>query len=437
MGLSTLFLGFGFLEWYESDDSETKAFAPLLLLPVRLEAEKVRGHEVFYLTAREAAAETNLSLQKLLEKNFNRKLPDFETSEEEKAASVEGYLECVRAAVEGLTRWEVHRWLVLGHFAFGRFAMYADLSPENWTTHPTKHVLVSSILSGTEGSGDGGLLPSIPEDYAIDEPEIEKIAPLLIQDADASQHSALIDVMRGKNLVIQGPPGTGKSQTITNIIANALAADKKVLFLAEKQAALEVVKRRLTGAGLGDFCLELHSDKSSPKLVIESLKQRAEINPHDTRSPIQPADLALHENRKEIGAYLDALHVEQPDGTTPFQLIWKALRGRNINADIFDAFKSTSVPNELLTNARNRSTIENDLAIFVDASASFTTSYGHPAASPWAVTSLGSVASHQVSSLIEALKDIQNVSAEIGTFIANTGDFGVATVKDMIQVGGA
>jgi Protein of unknown function (DUF4011) len=119
MGLSTLFLAFGFLEWYDSDDSDKKAFAPLLLLPVRLEAEKVRGHEVFCLSARESAAEANLSLQKLLEKNFNRKLPDLETGEDEKAASVEDYLERVRAAIQGLTRWQVHRWLVLGHFAFG------------------------------------------------------------------------------------------------------------------------------------------------------------------------------------------------------------------------------------------------------------------------------------------------------------------------------
>ena len=93
-------------------------------------------------------------------------------------------------------------------------------------------------------------------------------------DEKPSQHSALVDVMKGKNLVVQGPPGTGKSQTITNIIANALAAGKRVLFLAEKQAALEVVKRRLDWAGLGDFCLELHSDKSSPKSVISSIQAR-------------------------------------------------------------------------------------------------------------------------------------------------------------------
>src|SRR5262249_31712818 len=434
MGLSTLYLAFGFLEWYESDESDAPAFAPLLLLPVGLEDDKVRGHKVFYLSAREAAAETNLSLQKLLETNFKRELPDFETGEDEKAASVEGYLGRVRATIQGLARWQVHRWLILGHFAFGRFAMYADLNPENWTVHPAEHLLVSSILRGVESTGDGGLLPSIREDYAIDEPEIENIAPLLIQDADASQHSALIDVMQGKNLVIQGPPGTGKSQTITNIIANAIAAGKTVLFLAEKLAALEVVKRRLTSAGLGDFCLELHSDKSSPKLVIESLRQRAELGSSGTRNAHQPSDIAWYESRKEIKAYLSALHAKQPDSTTPFQLIWKALRGRAVNANIIGEFKSVPLRNELLTDERERAIVERNLGIFADASVSFTKSYGHPADSPWAETSPGDIAGYEVSRLIETLNNIQDVSAEVAAFIESTAGFGIATVKDITRL---
>jgi hypothetical protein len=95
---------------------------------------------------------------------------------------------------------------------------------------------VGSILRGTDatgGSGDGALLPGDPADYSIDDPQIEAIAPFLIHDADASQHSALIDAMQGHNLVIHGPPGTGKSQTIANIIANGLAADKTILFEAQ------------------------------------------------------------------------------------------------------------------------------------------------------------------------------------------------------------
>jgi hypothetical protein len=235
---------------------------------------------------------------------------------------------------------------------------------------------------GARSSGDGALLPSIPQDYPIDEPEIEKIAPLLIQDADASQHSALIDVMQGKNLVIQGPPGTGKSQTITNIIANALAAGKTVLFLAEKQAALEVVKRRLTAAGLGDFCLELHSDKSSPKVVIESLKKRVELASNGTTNPNQRADVGWGENRREIKAYLDALHAEQRDGMTPFRLIWRALRGRSVGADVIDSFKSVSFPAAMFEEVGKRAIVESNLAIFADASVNFARSYGHPAASP-------------------------------------------------------
>src|SRR6185437_7403925 len=156
------------------------------------------------------------------------------------------YLQQLKTIIDGRPRWNIRRWLVLGHFAFGRSAMYADLSAENWNVDPVAHDLVLSILRGTEDTeGSGSALPTIPDDYHIDDSEIEKIAPWLIHDADASQHSALIDVMRGKNLVIQGPPGTGKSQTITNIVANAIEAGKSVLFLSEKQAALEVVKRRL------------------------------------------------------------------------------------------------------------------------------------------------------------------------------------------------
>lgn len=274
MGISTLFLAFGFLEWYDADASDKKSFAPLLLLPVTIDAKKIYGRNSFSITASESAAEPNLSLQKLIEKNFDRKLPPFETMDEEDAGSIEAYLESVRATIKDLSRWQIHRWLVLGHFAFGRFAVYADLNPENWSGEPADHPLVGSILKGNDGNHGGGILSGEPADYRIDDPEIDAIAPYLIQDADASQHSALIDAMKGRNLVIQGPPGTGKSQTIANIIANGLAANKTVLFVAEKQAALDVVKRRLERAGIGEFCLELHSDKASPKTALQALERR-------------------------------------------------------------------------------------------------------------------------------------------------------------------
>ena len=115
---------------------------------------------------------------------------------------------------------------------------------------------------------------TLAEEYPIDEPELVKDVPHLIRDADSSQHSALVHALRGQNLVIEGPPGTGKSQTITNLIAAALARGKTVLFVAEKLAALEVVRRRLDDAGLGMFCLEVHSHKTKKGALLNDLAQR-------------------------------------------------------------------------------------------------------------------------------------------------------------------
>ncbi len=155
--------------------------------------------------------------------------------------------------------------------------------------------------------------------------------------------------MKGKNLVVQGPPGTGKSQTITNVIANALAAGKRVLFLAEKQAALQVVKRRLDQAGLGDFCLELHSDKSAAKNVIASIRARHELG-YGRRFP-PPAhfsDATWAQSRQEVTAYAQAMHEAGPDGETCFSLIWQALRGRSVHAGAIEAFASVGLPIDLL-----------------------------------------------------------------------------------------
>jgi very-short-patch-repair endonuclease len=433
MGISTLFLSFGFLEWYESDASDKKAFAPLLLLPVTVDVKKQYGKNTYSLSASEGSAESNLSLQKLLETNaaFHRKLPAFENGDEEKVGSIEGYFDGVREAIKGLGRWQIHRWMVLGHFAFGRFAVYADLSPDNWTVDPVDHPLVGSILRGsdrTKDTGDGALLPGDPADYAIDDPQIEALAPFLIQDADASQHSALIDAMKGHNLVIHGPPGTGKSQTIANIIANGLAANKTILFVAEKQAALEVVKRRLAKAGIGEFCLELHSDKASPKAVLESIEERLKVRP--IAVPAAPGR-SQHENRVEIARYLDALHAVQASGRTPFDLIWQALRGSTLNHGAVESLSGVRLPPELLNSAANLSQVEADLDRFAGASETFLRSFGHPAESLWSKSGLSNVQSAQIDDLLACLVKIDGSARTLSSCIAAHSDFEIGSIADL------
>ena len=134
-----------------------------------------------------------------------------------------------------------------------------------------------------------------------------------MKDADSSQILAILEVNSGRNLVLQGPPGTGKSQTITNIIAECIGSGKKVLFVSEKMAALEVVKRRLDEVGLGDAVLELHSHKTNKKKVLEELNRTL----HQGRPRVEDAsdDIAtLTELRDRLNAYCDA--VNHPIGKT-------------------------------------------------------------------------------------------------------------------------
>ncbi len=113
---------------------------------------------------------------------------------------------------------------------------------------------------------------AMPDATTLDE-TVQPSESYQIRDADSSQQVAIPAAKRGLSAVIEGPPGTGKSQTITNIIAECLAEGKTVLFVAEKAAALAVVKRRLEAADLGDFMLELHSHKANKRSVLDELQR--------------------------------------------------------------------------------------------------------------------------------------------------------------------
>ncbi|KPL54135.1 hypothetical protein ABB55_19540 [Prosthecomicrobium hirschii] len=438
-GLSTLFLAFGFLEWYESETSDKPLYAPLILLPVRIERERLRGKEVYALSAREPVAEGNISLQKLLEdRRYGRILPDFAPAEDEegdKAGTVEAYFEAVRAAVEGLPRWRVRRWLVLGHFSFARIAIYEDTRPERWTVDPVESGLVGSLLAGFERDAAPSAALGAPPDYPIDDPEIERITPILIQDADASQHSALVDVMQAKNLVIQGPPGTGKSQTITNVIANALAAGQSVLFLAEKQAALDVVKRRLDGAGLGHFCLELHSEKSSPKAVVKSLADRCDLGVAvGGGAPAPAADPTWRAARAFVSDYVEALHAPAADRATPFSLIWSSIRGAARFADGAAALAATRLPDGLLTDPVALADLTGEVETYAYQVQAFEQAFGPRQACVWSGLIEAEPAPHEQPRLIAALDRMIATGRPVMDLPALLAEFGPATLDEALAL---
>ncbi len=434
-GLSTLHLAFGFLEWYESENSDKKSLAPLLLLPVRIERSTAHGKPAYSIAASESGAEENLSLQKRLDRDFSRKLPDFATDGDNAPTPIEDYFKGVTDAIDGLKRWRMHRWLVLGHFSFGRFAMYADLDAQNWG-ELSANPLVGALLRGTDQKEDAAPLPGIPDDYQIDDPKIESIAPLLIQDADASQHSALVDVMQGENLVIQGPPGTGKSQTITNIIANALAKGKTVLFLAEKQAALEVVKRRLDNSGLGEFCLELHSDKVSPKSIITSLRARNERGSgQDLPVANQRGDTDWLSARNALNTYVKALNEPRPDGDSAFKLLWSAIYGRMVSPELASEFKGVELPLPLLQDPGHIRTLRAQLEDFKHIAQTYTKDCGHhPAQSPWKQLPLGEIHRYKISALQDAINALRASLEEGHALVENNSSYGITSEEDLSAV---
>ena len=329
-GTKMLHLIFGFLEWFESDYSARPHLAPLLLVPVTIEkgnADRTSGtftYEITYSSADQI--EQNLSLREKLKRDFGLDLP--ELSDEE---TPESYFVKFRRILNAKPRWRLRRRVTLGLAYFGKILMFRDLNPKNWPKEADliEHPRIRDFFEGSKHPES-----SFAEDYLIDALDQQERVPALIHDADSSQHSALIDAVEGKNLVIQGPPGTGKSQTITNLIALALADGKTVLFVSNKLAALEVVRRRLDQAGLGLFCLELHSHKTDKRKLLDELEERlaakgSHKGPQDVDLLIPEKKARLQTVKQELIEYADLINMPFAAlGCTGFDVIWRRERFR-------------------------------------------------------------------------------------------------------------
>jgi very-short-patch-repair endonuclease len=301
-GVNILYIALGMLHWYESDSSEEVRKAPLVLVPVLLERSTARERFRVRYTLEDVGE--NLSLQAKLKVEFGLHLPDLP---EEDVPDLETYMDEVGKALVQMRRWRVDRdAVVLGFFSFGKFMIYNDLDNTKWPedNKPVEHPLIQSLFR----HGFSEAPPSVSEEAFIDgEPQTDELFQVV--DADSSQVLAMLAVHEGRNLVIQGPPGTGKSQTITNIIANAIGQGKKVLFVAEKLAALEVVKRRLDTIHLGDACLELHSHKANKRELHQELRRVLELG-KPALQHLQQQVALLDKHKNELNGFCAAVNAD-------------------------------------------------------------------------------------------------------------------------------
>jgi hypothetical protein len=330
-GVNILYVALGLLQWREREGAgEGVRHAPLVLVPVMLDRVDVQSRFFIQYTGMDIG--TNLSLAAKLRLDFGVALPEVgqEAGEEAEGVDVAGYLARVAQVMQAAQpSWQVdHTAVSLGFFSFNKFFMYQDLDPNHWREAEPTLAILHNLLSP-----DGFLDPptAVGEGRLIDQ-QLNLSQSHQIISADSSQLAALLDVRAGRNLVIQGPPGTGKSQTITNIMADALGRGQTILFVSEKMAALDVVKRRLDGLGLGEAALELHSHKTTKASLLAELGRVLNLGEPEAIPEVDIA--ALGQITQRLNEYAVALH--QPlaeSGLTPYEVYGRLAQGERVLAD--------------------------------------------------------------------------------------------------------
>ena len=331
-GVPVLHAALGFLEWQEPGQSRP-ALAPLLLMPVEIHRHTGRQGLVFRVTAAVDEPEPNLVLAEFLKQQFGLDLPTFE------AGQIEAYFSALTAALRERPQWKLRRQATVGIFPSARMVMYYDLDTSSFDFAQNDNL--RRLFGGSEEGGHSGYAA----DYPVDDPDIERKVPLLVMDADSSQFSTLVDVADGKSIAVEGPPGTGKSQTIVNAIAAALAAGKKVLFVAEKMAALDVVKSRLEAIGLGEFVLALQAGSASRSAVVKSLRARLALNRSAERDDLDERLRRYRATRDRLAAYLATLAAPfAQTGLTVHEILARCIAASPVVETLPEALRGLSLP---------------------------------------------------------------------------------------------
>lgn len=294
-GVNILYLSFGFLKWSESINSDLYFSAPIVLVPVTLTVESITSP--FILSLHEDEIVINPTLVYKLENDFGIQLPEFNEQD-----NLKSYLNTISRLISN-NKWEIIPEVGLSLLSFLKINMYSDLEKR-------KDIILDNPVVRALNGDASALNVSVKDINNFDHDKNTKPAEIFqVVDADSSQQDAVLFAKKGASFVLQGPPGTGKSQTITNIISECLASGKKVLFVSEKMAALEVVKKRLTSAGLDTFCLTLHSYKANKKDILEQLASAFDMSKNKANisdDAFQKLD-SLQEHKKELNQYAESI----------------------------------------------------------------------------------------------------------------------------------
>lgn len=353
LGYNVLFLALGSVIWYESDSSDEKLEAPVILIPVEIKRKSIG--QPYTIKYNEDSVILNPALVLKFKRDFGINLEEIPFDDDN--INPINIFSQVQEKIQKQSRWKLLNNIYIGLFSFAKFVMYKDIDANQMLIKNSDLVKTICGLNDEKQISTDSICPLKELD--------EKVKPQLtyqILDADSSQQQAIQVVKEGHNLVIEGPPGTGKSQTIANIIAELLSQNKKVLFVSQKIAALDVVKSRLDKNGLAPFCLELHSNKTNRKRVLDELINTLEYNYNANYDEGALSKLAT--NIKSLKTYTNELHT--PIGTLnykPFDAMGTVLFNNSIPdfEYIFDDYQNWTY--EKFTQSKNLFTQIKDILI--------------------------------------------------------------------------
>ena len=268
-GIKAGYLATGLARW---DELFLEPAAPVLLRPLTIAPTRAR-YDDFDLTLDDDTEVNPVLLHKLgtvFGAVIDRPAPDRIAGQLAKAAR--------ETEIPG---FRIDKRKVIGTFTYAKLPMVRDLEAAG-------DLLADSDLVAAI-AGDPHAQQAVAPDAAVDaelgDAELaaaelagpalagltDPVADYSILDADSSQRAAIDAVLAGRSLVIHGPPGTGKSQTIANLIAAMVARGRKVLFVAEKRAAIDAVLSRLSVAGLADLVLDIHEGARDRQRIAAGL----------------------------------------------------------------------------------------------------------------------------------------------------------------------
>lgn len=296
-GANNLYLTLGTLRW----NLEGKSLvSPLVLVPVTIRP-RAKGREYVLSLDDTGSSTPNHSLLQRLAHDLDLRIPGLEDPESDGSGiDLAKAFDAVRTAlIDHRLGFRVEPDVRLGLLAFGTYRLWKDLE-ENWRSIVANPLVGHLVESPAEPFED----PAGP----AEERDLDRLVAQLPTTADSSQAAVIAEAVAGRTIVVEGPPGTGKSQTITNLIVQAMVEGKRVLFVAEKQAALEVVNRRLHAAGVSDLVLNLHDTGLKPTAVKTKIRSALDLRAEYDEEGLAADRRALEARRRDLVRYRDAMH---------------------------------------------------------------------------------------------------------------------------------